>query len=513
MQISVFGAAGRHTPGRRSFLTKVACALALVVLADVLFFGQGAGWTAGLFSLDWIAAVALARPGVLASRPSLAALAAASLFALTLIDDPGTLAFLLVWAALSLAVLWPRLDAFDDAWAWTCRLAVHPFSGLLRLAGDAVVWTRAWRRAPVGLRRLVPLLALPVAGTGLFLALFASANPVIRDTLTSLDPGVLFRDITPLRVGFWALTGVMVWGVLRPGHLLRLAAPPPAERRPPSAIPGVSTASVTLSLIAFNALFALQNTLDVAYLWSGAPLPGSLTLATYAHRGAYPLIATALLAAVFVLVALRPGSPLAANRLLRRLVYLWIGQNVVLVGFSIERTMNYVDAFSLTALRLAALIWMALVAVGLVLICWRLWRRRTTAWLINTNAIAALSVLMGCTVVDLGAVAASYNVRHNKAVAGSGPELDLCYLRNLGPAALLPLVELARRDLPVETRNNVHGLRRLLMAELEEAQADWHRWTFRNARRLDAARAAIAAQAGSEAAFDEHALCFFSTPL
>jgi hypothetical protein len=511
MPISIFAAAGRHIPGRRSFLTKAVCALALVVLADLLFFGQGVGWTAGLFSLAWVLAVAIARPGVLAGRPSLAALAAASLFALTLIDDPGTLAFVLVWAALSLAVLLPHLDAFDDAWAWTCRLAIHPFSSLLRLAGDAVVWTRAWRRAPLGLRRVVPLLALPVAGTGLFLALFASANPVIRDTLASLDPGALFRDVTPVRVGFWALTGATVWGVLRPGHLLRLAAP--AERRPPSAIPGVSTASVTLSLIAFNALFALQNTLDVAYLWSGAPLPGDLTLAKYAHRGAYPLIATALLAAVFVLVALRPGSPLAANRLLRRLVYLWIGQNVVLVGFSIERTMNYVGAFSLTALRLAALIWMGLVAVGLVLICWRLWRRRSTAWLINANAIAALSVLMACTVVDLGAVAASYNVRHNKAVTGSGPELDLCYLRNLGPAALLPLVELAQMDLPVETRNNVQGLRRLLMAELEEAQADWHRWTFRNARRLDTARAAIAAQAGSEAAFDEHALCFFSTPL
>ena len=41
--------------------------------------------------------------------------------------------------------------------------------------------------------------------------------------------------------------------------------------------------------------------------------PTASTYAAYAHRGAYPLIATALLAAGFVLVAMRPGGP-AENR-------------------------------------------------------------------------------------------------------------------------------------------------------------------------------------------------------
>ena len=60
------------------------------------------------------------------------------------------------------------------------------------------------------------------------------------------------------------------------------------------------------SLILFNALFALQTGLDLAYLWGGANLPDGMSHAEYAHRGAYPLIATALLAAGFVLIAMRP---------------------------------------------------------------------------------------------------------------------------------------------------------------------------------------------------------------
>ena len=69
-------------------------------------------------------------------------------------------------------------------------------------------------------------------------------------------------------------------------------------------VPDVPLATLTLSLFTFNAIFAIQNGLDIAFLWSGAALPEGVTLAEYAHRGAYPLIATALLAGLFVLVAL-----------------------------------------------------------------------------------------------------------------------------------------------------------------------------------------------------------------
>ena len=66
--------------------------------------------------------------------------------------------------------------------------------------------------------------------------------------------------------------------------------------------------AVTRSLILFNVMFALQSALDLTYLWGGASLPNDMTYAYYAHRGAYPLIATALLAAGFVLIAMRPGD-------------------------------------------------------------------------------------------------------------------------------------------------------------------------------------------------------------
>jgi len=170
-------------------------------------------------------------------------------------------------------------------------------------------------------------------GSAVFLSLFAQANPLIGDMLARFTLWPEFDILSVVRAAFWCVLLTAMWSVLRPPRFtlwpnFQLAGADVA-------LPGVSIASVTLSLLAFNLIFALQNGLDLAFLWSGAPLPAGMTLAEYAHRGAYPLIATALLAGLFVLVTLRPGSAMAERPAIRRLVSLWIGQNVLLVASTI----------------------------------------------------------------------------------------------------------------------------------------------------------------------------------
>ena len=109
---------------------------------------------------------------------------------------------------------------------------------------------------------------------------------------------------------------------------------------------GVST--ILRSLILFNLLFAIQTVLDVTYLWGNAKLPDDISYASYAHRGAYPLILTALLAAGFVLAAMKPGGPAEQSAIIRPLVYLWVAQNVLLVASSILRLDLYVEIYLLT---------------------------------------------------------------------------------------------------------------------------------------------------------------------
>ncbi|TGX49675.1 DUF4173 domain-containing protein [Sphingomonas gei] len=473
-----------------SFIAKAVAAAALVGLADWLFWvPKGVGSTLGLFALAWTAATLALTPTVWRDRRSWMAAAGALLLAVPLLDAPGMCAMVLFWTCLTMMVLLPRSAGFDHAGRWVLRLILHgttslvgPWHDMLRLRGPL------GRNLPK--QRILPLLPLPLIGGAMFLALFASANPVIGDALYRIG-APRFDDEAIGRFVFWVMIATTVWATLRPRRVnLPTFAPSTGA---PLLLPGVSTGSVLLALLMFNVLFAVQNGLDLAFLWSGAPLPEGVTLADYAHRGAYPLIVTALLAGLFVLVALRPGSSTAAIPAIRRLVVLWIAQNVFLVASSILRTVDYIEVYSLTGLRIAALIWMALVALGLVLIVWRMLRGRSAAWLINANAGAALLVLLGCTMADLGSTSAAWNIRHAREVGGKGAALDLCYLRELGPSALTSLVALELRlDLKPDFAERVAWVRHEVLVEMIDGQSGGE-WTWRNSRRLRQVRSMLAA--------------------
>jgi hypothetical protein len=206
------------------------------------------------------------------------------------------------------------------------------------------------------------------------------------------------------------------------------------------------------------------------------------------------------LAGAFVLVAMRPGSASASKVWVRRLVVVWVAQNLVLVASSMMRTLDYIRAFDLTGLRIAALIWMGLVAVGLALICWRMLRGKSANWLVGANLWAAGLVLIACSLVDLNAVAAAWNVRNAQEVNGRGGPIDLCYLSRMGPSALVPLSELAQRPLRPDLHDRVAALRANSLKALQLRQSAWRGWSWRGQRRLDQALTILPA-GGPAAAF------------
>ena len=469
---------------------KYCLAIAVIAFGDWLFYQMhwfGSGF--GLFALALPMAAVAARPAMLRDRGALAAWLASLAFAAALILDPSLLAWALFGASLGIAILKPRTGPFDDAWRWAQRLAwqtvtssVLPLLDLARLSRlKAKMRARGRPLRALPLRTLASTIALPLAGTLVFLILFADANPVIRDWLGDQRLG----DFAILRPFLWGFLLLFAWNALRPRLARHLI--PSFDGTGDVRIPGVTIASVTLSLIMFNALFALQNGMDVAWLWGLVPLPDDMTMAEYAHRGAYPLIGTALLAGLFVLVTLRPGSQTAAVPLIRGLVTLWIAQNILLVASSALRTIDYVEAYSLTLLRLAALEWMGLVALGLVFILWRMLSGKSGPWLINANAAAAMLLLSVAAFVDHGEIVARWNVTHAREVGGKGVHLDLCYMRSLGSSALLPLIELEHNPrLTADFRERVTATRQHLRQQIRWNEQSGT-WTVRDRRR--AARA------------------------
>src|SRR5262249_31012904 len=212
----------------------------------------------------------------------------------------------------------------------------------------------------------------------------------------------------------------------------------------------------------------------------GVALPEGVTYAGYAHRGAYPLIVTALLAAGFVIAATRPGSAAARSPVARALVYLWTGQNVLLVISSMLRLDLYVQVYSLTYWRIAAFVWMLLVAAGLVLIVARIALDRSNTWLIGMNLGALAATLYACCFLNFPDMIATYNVEHFRdAPGGTSVHLDIGYLGGLGPQAIpgLDIYIAGHKD---SVPRYVLELRDALAKRHRERMSDWRAWSYRD---------------------------------
>ncbi|MGC0390083.1 hypothetical protein ABIF91_002445 [Bradyrhizobium sp. USDA 241] len=359
-------------PIRPSALSaKLAMALLLAALADFLLYGRRIGLSLVILAVAIACASLLANRAALDFRRAVTGGAIVALGLVPAVEELNALSFLILVAALAIALLLatnPETTSLADRVRALRNLVLF---GPFRFFPDALqVFSMS------AFTRSIALWLMPVVLSTVFVALFAAANPVIEQWVSLLNPKVILEYVSVWRVLFWTLMLALVWPFIhvrwRRKKVAAATETDVAEPAPLFASPEfLGPSTILRSLILFNLLFAAQSILDGIYLWGHVALPDNVTYASYAHRGAYPLIATALLAAAFVLVAMRPGGPAEKSKVIRPLVYLWIGQNVLLVASSILRLDLYVDIYMLTYWRIAAFIWMGLVALGLVLIVTR----------------------------------------------------------------------------------------------------------------------------------------------
>ncbi|MBD3786695.1 MAG: DUF4173 domain-containing protein [Sphingomonadales bacterium] len=400
---------------------------ALILLADLLFWHHRPGLSLALFALAILGVAAIGHGRRLAGPLGLLVLAAAPV-----VEHVQALSLAFLTLGVAGALVWlrspgaraPEIIARTAAWLgrlpgqWGQPLA--PRRALTSLGPGAAAAARVVRSAGTAgrLRRSLRDWAFPLAGSLVFLALLMQANPVIA-RLLSLD------------LDLWAtVTRALFWGgiALFTAPLLAPDMPEPmalgAMRLPAAARFGLNPRSVLRALLLFNALIAVQSVSDLGILVFGAALPEGMSMAEYAHRGAYPLLATALLAGGFALAA-RPF--LAEHRAMTPLVLLWLAQNMVLCGAAMLRLEHYIDAFGLTYLRVYALIWMALVAAGLGLVAAQVLLGRPNLWLLIRCTGLGLATLYLCAFVNFAQIIAAQNLAR--------PAADHGYICALGPMA------------------------------------------------------------------------------
>jgi Domain of unknown function (DUF4173) len=330
---------------------------------------------------------------------------------------------------------------------------------------------------------IIAAVLVPVAAAGVFGFMLLSANPLLERIVVDFIDHSFANLFTWRLIIVFPLTLALCWMVLRDGEALRDLAHGPADARRHEKF--FRPASVIATLVLLNGFFLVENLLDLNHVWLDGKLPAGLSHAQYVHRGAYTLIATVIMAAGFIMLALRPGSATNGSLLARALVYLFAAQNLALVASSMKRTFSYIDDFGMTEWRLSGLIWMGLVAIGLGLTVQRILQNRDNHWLINANIQVAALLMLFCAFADFRPFIANWNV--DKAIAaGNGGALDVRYNKELGLAALPALQRFTAHKFVnapwsasniVAANNACHEIR----GEVRRTQYYWQSWTLRHA--------------------------------
>ena len=476
-----------HTQERYQLGWRATACLLLTGLADFLFYKEGMGWTVAIYTFAILFAILFFNRSLTQSESNKVVIIINLILIVALIENPSGLTITLSVLGVTTICLLSHPGWIHSTWLWLKGIISFWVQSIFRVFFDVKLFKYLLQENnnPGQMNFQLKNWILPIGLSLVFVALFAGANPILIRWLDLINWDLIIELFTFERILLWSLVIILCWPLLQPRFQLKQK---PAEEADFKEVKTLihflfSKESILYSLILFNLLFSVQTFMDILYLWGGTALPEGMSYAEYAHRGAYPLIATALLAGAFVLVALRPGSETEAIRPIRYLVYLWIGQNIFLVLSSIWRTALYIEEYSLTYLRLSALIWMGLVALGLVWLVLRIVWTRSNIWLLNINGATLLMVLMTCAFINLGSVIAQFNVQHCKEVKGKGPALDLKYLKEIGTASLPALVWFQKQGNPYDYKiSYARRLEKGLRNTLNRRIGEWRTWTFRKYR-------------------------------
>ena len=441
------GLADTHTnelPGTRAAAARriLIEAVLLGIVADGAMRNapDGLGWTVWVIALSFAALNVAQRHGRAVTREQLAwlatAIACAAAFSwrdaeeLRVFNVFGTLVALTMFAMSAdgrpaPSILVARLRDIIAAGVYTLRDIVAGAPMLVARDAELDTLPVVERGATwTALRAL--LVTAPVVLV--FAMLLSQADPVFASFFALPNAEVLVSHVV--------ITGAFAWwsaGWIR-GALLGVARRPAVPDLPMR----LGQAEITTSLGAVIALFALFVTLQLRWLFGGAEVvlaTTGLTVAEYARRGFFELVAVVLLVIPLILSTRALIEDDKVVRRHRLLSFALIVLLVPIIASAMLRMQLYVQHFGLTTDRLyatAIMIWLAIVLLAMTRTVLRGWSRPFAAM----TVISGFATLFALNVINPDRLVARVNVGRSPAER----EVDYAYLARLSGDAMPSVV-------------------------------------------------------------------------
>jgi hypothetical protein len=199
-----------------------------------------------------------------------------------------------------------------------------------------------------------------------------------------------------------------------------------------------------------NILLLILNCIDVYWVWFNFEWTGQF-LKQFVHEGTYLLIFSIIISIVLVLYFFRNNLNFYKNnKWLKRLSYVWIAQNAILVISVGIRNFWYINYYSLAYKRIGVIIFLLLTLYGLYTVLVKVRNRKSSFYLLSVNSSAILVVLIVSSLVNWDTVIAKYNFNHSDK-----SYLHLEYLVTLSDKSL-PYLDKSLSELSLIEKNQKH---------------------------------------------------------
>ena len=186
---------------------------------------------------------------------------------------------------------------------------------------------------------------------------------------------------------------------------------------------------------ALNILLLLMNIMDIDKVWIHFEFEGQY-LKQFVHYGTIVLIIAILLSIVLVLSFFRGNLNFYKKNIwLKRLCYIWLGQNAILAISAGIRNYYYIQYYSLAYKRIAIVFFLILVLYGLYSVFIKIRDTRSNFYLLRKNAVVWLLVFTFSAGFNWDRIIAKYNFSRE-----DGAFVHLNFLVSLSDTAL-PLLD------------------------------------------------------------------------
>ena len=175
-----------------------------------------------------------------------------------------------------------------------------------------------------------------------------------------------------------------------------------------------------------NLLLLFLNITDFNYLFLKGELPKGITYSDYVHSGVGAVIVSIILAIALIIYYFRGQinfDPLSKN--IKTLVYIWIAQNMILILMATFKNQLYIDAYSLTFLRIGVYYYLGFSIVGLLLTLYKIYCQKDSWFLFRSNPFGFYIILVLSCAINWSAIVTNYNLKNSNPV-------DLYYIESIG---------------------------------------------------------------------------------